>query len=159
MTSFQYDNDFDCSELQETENELYQLKNLYYERDREFEKAKGRRNVLALILFSVVYFIILLSVSSKPLDFLSIILCLIISPILSVLHFLVNSSVFFHISFKGNEEARLLRKIKWQTEHLRDYKIADSFLKRKSDILSYNEKDALSRLVFHGYYSCEAKDE
>ena len=95
-------------------NELWKL---YYERDKEFEAAKGKRCILTISLFAVFYCVVLY-VLGQPKDWGGIVWMLLISIILAGIHFWINVTIFSYLSMKGREEAEILERIKRQINEL-----------------------------------------
>lgn len=89
-------------------NELWKL---YYERDKEFEKAKGKRALVTVIGFSIFYLVVLYSFL-KPTDLKGIGATLIVAIVLGFLHFLVNLTIFAYLCNKGRDESEVLKQIK-----------------------------------------------
>ena len=90
--------------------EINRLYKLYYERDKEYETAKGKRCLLTLAGFAVVFFGILCAVL-EPQGW-DILFMLFLAIIWSGVHFFVNVSVFGALSDKGRDEGDYLRNLK-----------------------------------------------
>lgn len=97
----------------ELKNELWKL---YCKRDKEFEKAKGKRTTITILSFSFAYFIIFY-LNGKPTGF-DIVRIFIICVIFSVIHVAINATVFGYLAQKGREETEILESIKKKLSEL-----------------------------------------
>lgn len=89
-------------------NELWKL---YCQRDKEFEKAKGRRTLITIIGFAIFYFTALYSFG-KPTDLKDFGAMLMVSLVFGGLHFWINAPIFVYLCNKGREESEVLKHIK-----------------------------------------------
>ena len=89
-------------------NELWRL---YCERDKEFEKAKGRRTLITIIGFSIFYLIVLY-LFGKPTDIEDFGGMLIAALVFGGLHFWINATIFVYLCNKGRDESEVLNQIK-----------------------------------------------
>jgi hypothetical protein len=96
--------------LGEKEKERNRLTRLYWERDKEFESAKGKRTILTIIGFTIAYFLILYAVE-KPSGF-DIVLAFIVALVMAGFHFFINSFIFMYLFQKGHRETECLEAIK-----------------------------------------------
>lgn len=113
----------------EEKAELERLYKLYYEKDKEFEKEKGKRAWLTVLGFTVFYLIVFYAVSKgiiKPQSFddkesfMLIAVLAVISFATSWIHYFVNAAIFGHISRKGREEYEQLQAIKRKVNAIKD---------------------------------------
>lgn len=93
-------------------NELWKL---YHEKDKEFEKAKGKRTLVTILGFAIFYFVVLYWLW-KPTDIKGIGEALIAALFFGGLHFLVNAAIFSHLCNKGRDESEVLKQIKKKIE-------------------------------------------
>ena len=91
-------------------NELWRL---YCQREKEFEKAKGRRTVITILAFAAAYFAVVHAVL-KPNNLKYCAFALLISLLLSGFHFVLNATVFGYLANKGRAENEVLESIKKQ---------------------------------------------
>ena len=89
-------------------NELWKL---YYERDKEFEKAKGRRSVITIIGFSCFYLWVFYA-NWQPTNLKGFGAILIFALVVGVLHFWINATIFSYLCNKGRDENEVLKQIK-----------------------------------------------
>ena len=101
----------DTEERHKIQEEIDYLYERYYEMDKEFEKAKGRRLLFAILGFAFVYAYLLWSIR-RPDNFLGLLMILIFSVVLSGIHVFINLSIFGSISDKGHEEYETLEHIR-----------------------------------------------
>ena len=89
-------------------NELFRL---YYERDKEFEKAKLKRTIWVLLGFAALYLFLIwrLRGISKGLGAVGDI---VVAIVLSGIHFAINGAVFWIISKKSWEENAILERLR-----------------------------------------------
>lgn len=95
-----------------------ELLKLYWQRDKEFEAAKGKRTILTILLFSVCYFVIIYAIAKKPTDIKAIAALLVVSIILACIHFWFNISIFLYLFQKGREETEILERIRKEISEL-----------------------------------------
>lgn len=112
----------------EEKAELERLYKLYYEKDNEYEKAKGKRTWLTVLGFTVFYLIVFYAISQKIIEprftnegeaLLLLTVLSVISFITSWIHYFVNAAIFGHISIKGREEYEILQKIQNEINELK----------------------------------------
>lgn len=116
----------DKEKIQEEINRLYRQ---LHERDNEFEKAKGKRFIITMLVFTVVYFVILMigagftdissaieAIFSKAI--IGILGILIASIMLAWFHFWANWSIFGQLSEMGRRERETLDAIRKRIEDL-----------------------------------------
>ena len=89
-------------------NELWRL---YCERDKEFEKAKGRRTIITILGFAIFYFAVLYSYG-KPDSLTDFGALLLLSIVFGGVHFWINAPIFVYLCNKGREETEILKSIK-----------------------------------------------
>lgn len=94
-------------------NELWKL---YWQKDKEFEAAKGKRTILSILLFAVGYFVVIYALSKQPSDWKIIGGILLASIFFAGIHFWINSFIFLYLFQKGREEAEILERIKKRIE-------------------------------------------
>lgn len=94
-------------------NELWKL---YCKRDKEFEKAKGKRTIITILSFSVVYFIIFY-LNGSPTGF-DVVGDFLVAVIVAGIHFVINATVFGYLAQKGREETEILESIKKKLSEL-----------------------------------------
>ena len=111
-----------------TDNELKQeeigrLRRLLYDRDTEFQKAKGKRTVTTIIVLSIFYFLLFVVfniIYNEETIFYNImdvgegniIAIAILSIVAAVFHFWANLTIFGQLFQKGSEETEILESIK-----------------------------------------------
>lgn len=100
----------------EKKAELNRLYRLLYERDKEFEAAKGKRTIITILGFAIFYFAVVYAVS-KPAG-LDIIYALVFAIVFAAVHFLVNATIFLQLFQKGREESERLDAIRRQISEL-----------------------------------------
>ena len=100
-------------EKNEEKNRLYRLLN---ERDKQFEAAKLKRMIITIIGFAIFYFYVLYALEKPTGE--SIIFCLILSIVLSGVHFFVNAAIFGALAQKGREESEILENIRKEISKL-----------------------------------------
>ena len=89
-------------------NELWKL---YYQKDKEFEKAKGKRTLLTILGFAILYFIVFCWIE-KPTSIAGIGVYLIAAMVSSGIHFWINAMIFSYLCNKGRDESEVLKQIK-----------------------------------------------
>ena len=89
-------------------NELWKL---YNEKDKEFEKAKGKRTLVTILGFTIFYFIVLCWIE-KPTSIAGIGAYLIVAVVSGGIHFWINALVFSYLCNKGRDESEVLKQIK-----------------------------------------------
>lgn len=100
----------------EKEQERNRLYRLYWQRDKEFESAKGRRLVISILAFSAFYFWLIIQLSApKGLGFLA---ALVFALILGGIHVIFNGWIFGQLHLKSQEEQSILDHIKKQIAEL-----------------------------------------
>lgn len=90
--------------------ELNRLYRLLYERDKEFESAKGRRTIITILGFAIFYFVVLCAFE-KPTG-LNILATFVIAIVFAVVHFLINALIFLQLFQKGRAESETLDAIR-----------------------------------------------
>ena len=96
-------------------NELWKL---YYERDKKFEAAKGKRAILTLLFFVVVYYALMWLLFGRPDDLTGAVVGLLPAAFFAVVHCLVNATIFGNLALKGREETEILERIKKRIDEL-----------------------------------------
>lgn len=106
---------------------------LYYEKDKEFESAKGKRTIISILFFSLVYLIILFSfdyaiiysstgegIHLKDIvsNFMFFVPMLVYSLIFGVIHFFANAAIFSQLSQMGRNENEHLKYIEKRIREL-----------------------------------------
>lgn len=113
----------------EEKAELERLYKLYYEKDNEYEKAKGKRTWLTVLGFTVFYLIVFYAISKKIIEprftnegeaLLLLAVLSVISFITSWIHYFVNAAIFGYISQKGRKEYEELQNIKRKVNAIKD---------------------------------------
>ena len=108
--------------MDEEEKIKEELKRLYkelYETDQEFEKAKGKRFIITMLIFTAFYFVVLMiaagytdiilalkAIFSKAI--IGILTILLASVMLAWFHFWANSAIFWQLSDKARRERTIL---------------------------------------------------
>ena len=100
----------------EIENERNRLQQLYWQREKEFEAAKGKRTIITILGFALAYFLILYIIE-KPTGF-DIVSIFVSAMVLAGLHFFVNTLVFMYLFQKGHDESERLKAIQKQISDL-----------------------------------------
>ena len=90
-----------------TKNELWKL---YCQKEKEFERAKGRRAIKTILFFAVVIFLIIYLLE-KPTGF-DIVGDFLVSIIFSGVHVVVNAAIFGQLSDVSAREKMILEDIK-----------------------------------------------
>ena len=91
--------------------EISSLYKLLYDKDREFEKAKGKRTLITLLGFTAFYFWIITAIRGFELS-IDLLIYLVIAIIISWFHFWVNGTIFGYLANKGRDEADALERIR-----------------------------------------------
>ena len=117
------------------QEELNRLYRLLYERDKEFEKAKGRRTIITVLFLTAVYFVLIFSYSffaaiaeiKSIFDIFSTDIritlgILVVSFVLAWIHFIANLTIFGQLYNIGRAETETLERIKKQIEETRKRK-------------------------------------
>ena len=99
-------------------SERDELLKLYYERDKEFEAAKGKRMLLTFLFFIAAYYVLFCLIFSWPDDLIIAIVCLLPSSFFAVGHYFVNSAIFGYLHTKGREENEILERIRKRIQDL-----------------------------------------
>jgi len=105
--------DMDKNNIKEELNRLYQR---YYQMDKEYESAKLKRNLLTMLGFGILFFV-LLNAIMEPTGW-RVLIVLVMAIFLSGIHFFVNGSVFGWLAAKGREEGEHLNYIKRRISEL-----------------------------------------
>jgi hypothetical protein len=95
-------------------NELWKL---YCKKDKEFEKAKGKRTLVTILGFSIFYFMGF-CVLEKPTDLEGIGALLLVSTFLGGIHVWINGSIFAYLCNKGRDESEVLKRIKKRMDEI-----------------------------------------
>jgi hypothetical protein len=101
---------------EEIRAEIDRLYRFYYEKDKEFESAKMKRFVLAILGFSFVYLYILY-ILWEPSGW-DVLYTIVLSIVFSGLHCFINSAIFGALAYKGRDEGDTLRHIKERIANL-----------------------------------------
>ena len=91
-----------------TKNELWKL---YYERDKAFQKARGKRAVYTIMAFTVMY-AVLIYIREKPDNLIEIAGMLAFAIILAFIHMVVNVPIFWQLFDMSRAEDDTLKAIK-----------------------------------------------
>lgn len=91
------------------QEELNRLQRLYWERDEQFEKAKGKRMILTILGFSIFYYWVLY-ITVEP-SGIGIFATILPAVMMAVLHVFVNATIFGNLAIKGREETEILERI------------------------------------------------
>lgn len=107
------------------QEELNRLYLLLYERDKEFEKAKGKRTIITVLFLTAVYFVLLFCFSIfAPIAEIKSIFdvfstdiritlgILVVSFVLAWIHFMANLTIFGQLYNMGRAETETLERIK-----------------------------------------------
>lgn len=94
-----------------------ELLKLYYQKDKEFEAAKGKRTILTILLFAVVYFVVMYALT-KPADWKGVCGNLLASIFIAGIHFWFNSIIFLTLFNKSDAETKTLQDIKKRISEL-----------------------------------------
>lgn len=98
-----------------------QLIRQYYAMDKAFEDAKTKRNIIAILAFSLVYFLLLYSRYIHGIkDFVE---AAVVSIVLGGIHFFANAIVFSILAEKAKEENDALA---WINKRIRELENCDS---------------------------------
>ena len=92
------------------DEERKRLYKLLYERDKKFEKAKGRRMIVTLIGFAAFYFWLLCEFT-EPMGW-EIAGELAVAAVFAGIHVFANMLVFGYLANKGREESEILDSIR-----------------------------------------------
>ena len=107
MSHLDYFNDKDKAEI---EKELQRLCKIRFERNKEFESASKKRNVITIFGFALLFFL-LICVFGKPTG-IDILWGLLISICASLFYYFINFSVFISwLATKGMEEHNRLSSL------------------------------------------------
>jgi len=107
MSHLDYFNDKDKAEI---EKELQRLCKIRFERNKEFESAHKKRNVITIFGFALLFFL-LICVFGKPTE-IDILWGLLISICASLFYYFINFSVFISwLATKGMEEHNRLSSL------------------------------------------------
>lgn len=98
------------------ESERDRLCRLYIERDKEFEAAKAKRNIITILGFSVFYFCLFYSLNGS--FGWHILLFAVIALVFAYGHFWINLTIFGYLFRKGHEEAMRLESIRNQIKEI-----------------------------------------
>ena len=98
------------------QKELNRLYELYYERDKKFESAKGKRTILTILGFTAFYFYVLYSIG-EPTGW-DVLWALVVALVMAGFHFFINASIFLWLFRKGQEESDNLKAIKQRIDEL-----------------------------------------
>lgn len=97
-------------------NELWRR---YFELDKAFENAKLKRMIITILAFSIAIFIILCQIGGIPKG-INILYLVVISVVLSGIHFFINVFIFGYLAHKGREERDILERIRKEISELDD---------------------------------------
>lgn len=92
------------------QEELNRLYKLYWGKDEQFEKAKGKRTIITILVFSIFYYWILY-ITDEP-SGIEILYLVLPAVFMAGFHFIINATIFSHLSAKGREENETLDSIK-----------------------------------------------
>lgn len=92
------------------EAELKELYRRLYELDAKFEKAKGKRMILAILGFAVFYFLVLY-ILNDPTG-IEIIFDVLLAIVIAGFHFWINVTIFSQLVQLGREESAILENIR-----------------------------------------------
>lgn len=113
------------SDKEKKQVEINRLYGQLYEKDRQFEKAKGKRTTITILVFTVFYFVILMiangyaDISStiediSSAEILDILGLAVASILIAWLHFAANAIIFGQLTEIGRSEKAILEDIKKQ---------------------------------------------
>ena len=88
-----------------------ELRQHYYELDRQFQRNKTRRAIKTILAFAVAFFAVLYMVE-KPEGILDIVGNIVLSVILAGFHFWINALIFGQLSEVSHAEDRMLDRIR-----------------------------------------------
>ena len=98
------------SDIEKKQEELNRLHRLLCEKDQEFEKAKGKRTVVTILIFTAFYYWILwLLAKPSGAEFLT---NLFVAAVFASIHFFANLTIFSQLCQKGREESEILDSIR-----------------------------------------------
>lgn len=104
------------SETEKKQDELNRLHRLLYERDQDFEKAKGKRTIVSLLAFTAFYYLIFwLTGSPSGVEYLT---NLLLALFIAGVHFWANITIFWQLFHKAEEETKILENIRKQISEL-----------------------------------------
>ena len=95
-----------------------ELLKLYYQKDKEFEAAKGKRMILTLLFFVIVYYALMWILFGRPDDFITAILSLLPVTFFAAIHLLVNATIFGQLHMRSREETEILERIRKEISEL-----------------------------------------
>lgn len=98
-------------------NELWRR---YYELDKAFEKAKLKRMIITILVFSIVIFIIFWRTGEISMG-IGIVGDIIASIVLAGIYVLINTLVFGQLADKGRDEADILERLRKEISELDDH--------------------------------------
>ena len=101
----------------EKQKERNRLTQLYWDLDKKYDSAKGKRAIKTIIAFAIAYTAIYWGIQ-RPDDLLDILAFFVVSLLLSSIHFLINATVFSQLIDMSNREKKSLESIKNQIDQL-----------------------------------------
>lgn len=105
------------SDNETRKKERDRLIRLYYERDKEFESAKGKRMIITILAFSLLYFVVFFQIGYIA-DVTDFLMTAVISIVFGGIHFWVNALIFSRLFQKGKEEREALEYIERKIREL-----------------------------------------
>lgn len=91
-----------------TKNELWKI---YCEKEKEFQGAKEKRTTYTILAFAVAYFL-LFGIVGKPDDLVDCAGMFLAAIVLSLIHFVVNATIFGQLFEASEGERKVLENIK-----------------------------------------------
>lgn len=114
MSHLDYFNDKDKTEI---EKELKRLCQIRFERDKEFESKNKKRNIITIIGFALLFFL-LICIFGKPTG-ADILWVALISVFASIFYYFINFSIFISwLATKGTEEHNRLSALNNDIKYL-----------------------------------------
>jgi uncharacterized membrane protein (DUF106 family) len=104
----------DKKEKQEELNRLYRM---IYEKDQEFEKAKGKRMIITTLGFAAFYFWLLSALEGTPTG-IDVLYAIVGAIFLAGIHVWINSLIFGYLANKGRSESEALDFIRKRIREL-----------------------------------------
>lgn len=116
----------------------------YQEKDREYEKAKGKRALLTILGFTIAYYFVFL-LADKPTG-IGIILTILPALFAAGIHFWANTIVFTWLNSKGREEQEHLDYLKkeiqkYETKTTKERCPTNQSLERNQKLFEQAKKD------------------
>lgn len=106
------------SDEEKTKEELKRLYKKLYETDKEFEKAKGKRFIITMLIFTAFYFVVIMAIIGFDIRsaieaifskaIIGILAILFASVMLAWFHFWANAAIFGQLSDVSSRERKII---------------------------------------------------